>query len=93
MAGITTLAAVISFLPSESENSFLQTEQVQYSAFPASVQVAAFASVLVRVCAAMGSVTSVTSVVQSASENILLQTLHCQYSILPVAVQVGSTRS
>ena len=92
MAGITTLAAVISFLPSESENSFLQTEQVQYSALPASVQVAAFASVLVRVCAAMGSVTSVTSVVQAASENILPQTLHCQYSMLPVVVQVGSMR-
>ena len=49
MASMTQLSFSISVSPFSSEKYLWQTEQVQYALLPASVQVGAFASVLVRV--------------------------------------------
>ena len=95
MAAIFQLSFAISFLPSLSEKNLPQTEQVQYSLLPASVQVGAFASVLVRLwpLASMTQLSASISVVPFSSEKYLWQTEQVQYALLPSSVQVGSFAS
>lgn len=52
------LGSLISFLPSESLNSLPQSEHFQYSLYPVSVHVAAFAATLLKVCFSTGAVIS-----------------------------------
>ena len=82
---------MVSVVPFSSLNSLPQTEQVQYALLPPSVQVGAFASVLVRLWPAAGIFTAsaVVSVVPFSSEKNLPQRSQTQYSLLPSSVQVG----
>ena len=95
VASMSQLSFSISVVPFSSEKNLLQMEQVQYSLLPSSVQVAAFASVLVRLwpLASMTQLSFPISVVPFSSEKNLPQTEQVQYSLLPSSVQVGSFAS
>ena len=77
---------------SASEKTFEHDVQVQYLMLPASVHVAALASVITALCAFTGMTVSerIISCVHAESENRVPQDVHLQYSVFPSDVQVAS---
>ena len=94
-AATTVSSWLISVSPFSSLKIFPHSLQVQYSMFPASVQVAASASVLVRVWPFAATTVSFSSisVVPSASLNSFLQVPQVQYAMFPASVQVAAFAS
>ena len=87
--GITISASVISVCPPWSEKFFPQTEQSQYSVFPAAVQAASCLSWWVSVCGFTEITISASaiSVWPALSENFFPHMEQSQYSTTPVCVQ------
>ena len=93
-AATTVSSWLISCVPSLSLNSFPHVPQVQYSMFPASVQVAAFASVLLKSWPAATTVSSwLISCVPSLSLNSFPHVPQVQYAMFPASVQVAAFAS
>ena len=93
-AATTVSSWLISVSPFSSLKIFPHVPQVQYAMFPASVQVAAFASVLLKSWPAATTVSDwLISCVPSLSLNSFLQIPQVQYSMFPASVHVASFAS
>ena len=94
VAATTVSFSLISVVPSASLNSFLQIPQVQYSMLPASVQVAAFSSVLLKSWPAATTVSDwLISCVPSLSLNSFPHVPQVQYAMFPSSVHVAAFAS
>ena len=102
LAGITvsdnSTALAVSGLVSSDKKYFLQCSQVQYSLFPSSEQVAAFASTFVSlwlagITVSESSTALAVSGLVSSDKKYFPQCSQVQYSLLPLSVQVASFAS
>ena len=93
-AATTVSSWLISVSPFSSLKIFPHVPQVQYAMFPASVQVAAFASVLLKSWPAATTVSSwLISCVPSLSLNSFPHVPQVQYAMFPASVQVAAFAS
>ena len=99
LAGITvsesSTAFAVAGLVSSDKKYFLQCSQVQYSLFPSSVQVAAFASTFVSlwlagITVSESSTALAVSGLASSDKKYFPQCSQVQYSLLPLSEQVAS---